>query len=116
MRISDWSSDVCSSDLHGARRDESRAPTKPRTPFALSLSKGRSFFGKKRTGLRQAQPERTRGKREQALTQNFLFLRRCRSVDVGDGRVGQLLHLGLVALALILADFLLVLAGLGIVH
>src|SRR3546814_1648608 len=82
----------------------------------MSLSKCRSFVGKKRTGLRQAQPERTRGKREQALTQNFLFLRRCRSVDVGDGRVGQLLHLGLVALALILADFLLVLVGLEIVH
>src|SRR3546814_1646108 len=54
--------------------------------------------------------------REQALAQNFLFLRARRRVDVGDRRVGQLLTVGFGALALVLADFLLILAGLQIVH
>src|SRR3546814_9802598 len=75
MRISDWSSDVCSSDL-----------------------------------------ERLRGKREQALAQDFLFLRVRHGVDVGDRRVGELLHLGLVALALVLADLLLAFVRFQIVH
>src|SRR3546814_3414005 len=62
MRISDWSSDVCSSDLNarrrgiwasggGARMRMVHAETRRRgenietlKPFALSLSKGRSFL------------------------------------------------------------------------
>src|SRR3546814_1946032 len=63
MRISDWSSDVCSSDLLGQHRrpPQRRAATiegigeageagklscshDSLLPFALSLSKGRSFF------------------------------------------------------------------------
>src|SRR3546814_3107695 len=55
MRISDWSSDVCSSDLAKAcqggkprtalrqAQGETRCPTPP-TPFALSLSKGCPSF------------------------------------------------------------------------
>src|SRR3546814_2205276 len=89
---------------------------KPKTPFALSLSKGRSFFWKKKTGLRQAQPERLRGKREQALAQDFLFLRVCHGVDVGDRRVVELLHLGFVELAFVLADLLLAFVRFQIVH
>src|SRR3546814_8192112 len=89
---------------------------KPKTPFALSLSKGRSFFWKKKTGLRQAQPERLRGKREQRLTQDFLFPRFRHGVDGGYRRVGELLHLGLVALALVLADLLLAFVRFQFVH
>src|SRR3546814_14195305 len=42
MRISDWSSDVCSSDLPSPLQGSGLFPP----PFALSLSKGRSFFGR----------------------------------------------------------------------
>src|SRR3546814_13706160 len=35
MRISDWSSDVCSSDLAGRR-----APKRPQTPFAIRFHPG----------------------------------------------------------------------------
>src|SRR3546814_7742170 len=51
MRICDWSSDVCSSDLKSRatdfpfrRREKHRASSPKSNPFALSLSKGRSFF------------------------------------------------------------------------
>src|SRR3546814_1002952 len=62
MRISDWSSDVCSSDL------EPRAIPFP--PFALSLSKGCSFSpsSEGRTVLRQAQHERRFGKPHRCRT------------------------------------------------
>src|SRR3546814_13109551 len=97
MRISDWSSDVCSSDLSPPRSAPAapprRRPCRPRRvpparstapalhphpcriprknfarrhaeipflPFALSLSKGRSFLRRctRRTALRQAHGER----------------------------------------------------------
>src|SRR3546814_8672244 len=35
MRISDWSSDVCSSDLHGDRDDDSGEPVRCRNQRAL---------------------------------------------------------------------------------
>src|SRR3546814_2377958 len=50
------------------------------------------------------------------LAQDFLFLCTRGFVDVGDHRIGQLLHFGLGALALVLADFLLVLVLLQRVH
>src|SRR3546814_8340685 len=69
MRISDWSSDVCSSDLRGDDRAalEQRALHQNHnpSPFALSLSKGAvlSFGGaRRRTVLRQAQHERKEGR------------------------------------------------------
>src|SRR3546814_2746201 len=57
-----------------------------------------------------------RGEPGKALAQDFLFLGGRGGVEFGDRRVGQLLDLGFVALALILADFLLIFVGFQIVH
>src|SRR3546814_1593816 len=40
MRISDWSSDVCSSDLLGARAAIDRPPEHPRSPPARDIMRG----------------------------------------------------------------------------
>src|SRR5690606_8517423 len=50
--------------------------------------------------------------RRRSLAEDFLFLGRRRRVDLGERAVGQLLHLGFGALALVLADLVLLLVGL----
>src|SRR3546814_3063911 len=62
MRISDWSSDVCSSDLDsvGLPRGAASNQGHPSFPFVLSLSKHRPTLAalETRAALRQAQGER----------------------------------------------------------
>src|SRR5690606_4032095 len=54
--------------------------------------------------------------RPRLFAKDFLFLGLRRRVDIGNSRIGELLHLGLRALALVLAHLTLLLVGLEIVH
>src|SRR3546814_13459682 len=73
MRISDWSSDVCSSDLN--RRSPHNRNGQPQSPFVLSLSKHRPSFAPVhdgRTALRQTQGERKRESAQNTTTLRML--------------------------------------------
>src|SRR3546814_2808071 len=71
MRISDWSSDVCSSDLLGSRED-ARTRRNDSLPFVLSLSKHRPFSQRGR----KDGPSTSSGRTERG-GERYLFVSLC---------------------------------------